>query len=153
MPAAVRAYHMRVVRQTFGEKAPNVTITAELWFAGAGRRRSTEQERDAAGAVVSSQDVLFDGPETWIANRDPRQRFVVHTTGTTWTQPVQDANRSASLADALARYSSATTRSGRAGGRAVAATAPWPWPATSSCATPTGGCPGRLSTRAPPTGP
>src|SRR5262249_9928901 len=101
-PLAVTTYHLRMSRQapTKGE-----ALLGEVWFAGADRQRSSYQTRDAAGAVLGGGEVVFNGPETWIAKTENGQTRVIHTVGTNWTRAADDPTQFAGLTDVLARYS------------------------------------------------
>jgi hypothetical protein len=76
-----------------------------MWFGGADRQSSVEETLDASGATLATQEVVFDGPQTWIATTKDGQTQVVHTTGTTWTKPADDPSPESNLTDVLAKYS------------------------------------------------
>jgi outer membrane lipoprotein-sorting protein len=103
-PAAVTTYHLILRDHVLGKG--NVTITTENWYGGASRRRSDNDVKDAQGATINSSGVIFDGNQTWIHHVENGQTQVIHTVGTTWTDPVDDPSGPTSLADVLARYGS-----------------------------------------------
>ncbi len=82
----------------------NTTISTEIWFGGRDRQRSNEQVKDASGATVSTSEVVFNGAQVWIARTEGGQTWVVHTVGTTWTEPAEDPSRQHSLTDVLTQY-------------------------------------------------
>lgn len=97
-PTAVRTYH--IVTQRSGDQ----TITSEVWFGGADRQRALERVTAANGAVVRTQDVVFNGAETWVAITENGQTRAVHTIGTTWTKPAEDPAALTSIADLMSRF-------------------------------------------------
>jgi outer membrane lipoprotein-sorting protein len=102
-PANVSTYHLLMTRQT-PAKGDQSLIT-EVWFGGADHQRSVEKTLDAGGVTVATQEVVFDGPQTWIATTKSGQTHVVHTTGTTWTKPADDPSPESNLTDMLVKYS------------------------------------------------
>jgi outer membrane lipoprotein-sorting protein len=99
----VTTYHLLQSRRVPGKG--NATISTEMWYGGKDRQRSNQVTRDDQGATISTQDVIFNGAQTWIASSENGQTRVIHTTGTTWTAPIDDPTRSTSLADVLSQYS------------------------------------------------
>jgi outer membrane lipoprotein-sorting protein len=100
-PVAVTTYHLQQVRRVPGKGG--ATITTEVWFGGSSRQRSESRIADGTGAV-SSSGVIFDGAQTWIHHAEKGQTQVIHTVGTTWTNPVDDPSKHTSLSDVLAQY-------------------------------------------------
>ncbi|MBV9898382.1 MAG: outer membrane lipoprotein-sorting protein [Chloroflexi bacterium] len=88
--AAVSSYHLRLVR---GQD------TTDLWYGGPDKQRSTQHSADGSG-----QDIVFNGPDTWIASTDKGQTTVIHTIGTEWNKPAEAPTPQGGLADLLKRY-------------------------------------------------
>jgi outer membrane lipoprotein-sorting protein len=107
--AAVSTYHLVMSR---GSKEGGST-RSEIWFAGADRQRTIQQALGANGAVLSRQDVVFNGSETWLENTDNGVTRVVHTIGTTWTRPAESPSAQQSLADLMKSIGSKTCMSAR----------------------------------------
>ncbi len=101
--STVLTYHLQMTRTVAGKGS--ATVTTEIWFDGRDRQRSDQVVRDQSGAT-SSQEVIFNGAQTWIALTENGQTRAVHTTGTTWSNPFDDPTQQTSLADVLAGYSS-----------------------------------------------
>jgi outer membrane lipoprotein-sorting protein len=101
-PLAVTTYHLREIRHVPGKDS--TTISTEVWFGGSSRQRSESQVKDAAGATIVSNGVIFDGAQTWLHQTDKGQTRVIHTVGTTWTKPVDDPSKHTSMSDVLAQY-------------------------------------------------
>ncbi|MBV9319956.1 MAG: hypothetical protein JO106_08585, partial [Mycobacterium sp.] len=78
-------YHMVLSHQPVA-KTPE-TITAEVWFAGADRQRSTQQTHAPNGAVSETSDWVFNGADAWLATTKNGHTSVIHTVGTEWTRP------------------------------------------------------------------
>jgi len=102
-PTSVQTYHL-LMSHIIPAKAPGLTISSEVWYGGPDRQRTSERTTDASGALVSSQEVVFNGADTWIAHTEHGQTQVVHTIGTTWTRPADDPSSQTSLSDLLSRY-------------------------------------------------
>ncbi len=102
--AVVHTYHLKMTRQVPGKG--NTTISTEIWFGARDRQRSDEQVRDASGATVSTSEVVFNGAQVWMARTEGGQTWVVHTVGTTWSEPAEDPSRQQNLTDVLKQYSS-----------------------------------------------
>jgi outer membrane lipoprotein-sorting protein len=100
---AVTTYHLQMTRQVPGKQ--NTSISVELWYGGKDRQRSDQQIKDANGASLGSNVVVRNGADTWLTSTMEGQTQVVHTIGTTWTDPVEDPTKASSLADVLAQYS------------------------------------------------
>ncbi|MGH2459125.1 MAG: LolA family protein [Chloroflexota bacterium] len=99
----VTSYHLEMTRQIPAKE--NATITTELWYGGKDRQRSDQRTVDAQGKVISTEDVISHGNQTWIALSQDGQVRAVHTTGTDLTASVQSPSEQASLADVLTSYS------------------------------------------------
>jgi hypothetical protein len=50
------------------------------------------------------QDVIFNGPETWIVTSENGQTRAMHIIGTTWNKPADEPSARGSLADVLSSY-------------------------------------------------
>ena len=97
---AVNTYHLLITRTA----RDTDTSTSEIWFGGPDRQRTIQHMIGPNGAVVSSQDVVFRGQETWIETTDNGNTRVIHTTGTTWTRPADDPSVNANLLDAIQHF-------------------------------------------------
>jgi outer membrane lipoprotein-sorting protein len=95
----VRTYHLVMTRQ-----GPSENATSEVWFGGPDRQRTVERVTGSDGSVTRTQDVIFNGPETWIVTSGAGQMRAIHTIGTTWTRPADDPASGGTLADVLNRY-------------------------------------------------
>jgi outer membrane lipoprotein-sorting protein len=100
----VSTYHLLMTRTI---KDSGVTMS-EVWFAGPDRQRTAQRVMDSHGALQSSQDAIFNGPETWIEITENGQTRAIHTTGTTWTKPADNPSSYANLADLLQAYGNKT---------------------------------------------
>ena len=100
---SVQSYHLRMTRQS-PAKGVGVTTASEVWYDGQDHQRTEQRTIDAHGALVSSQDVVFNGPDTWSAETNSGQTRVIHTAGTNWTRPADDPSSQGDMADVLARY-------------------------------------------------
>jgi len=98
----VRTYHLLMTGQSPAKGVE--TSTTEVWFDGPDRQRSTERVVGASGTTDLTQDVIFNGPETWIVSTDKGQSRTIHTIGTHWNKPADDPSAQGSLADLLNRY-------------------------------------------------
>jgi len=98
----VHTYHLQLTQQVPGKG--NVTINTEIWFGGSDRQRSSVQTKDAGGATVELSEVIFLGAQAWLATTANGQTQVIHTNGTTWTEPAEDPLRQNSLIDVLTKY-------------------------------------------------
>jgi outer membrane lipoprotein-sorting protein len=102
--ASVVGYHLLMTRQTPAKG--NQSITSEVWFAGPDRQRSVEHTLNSAGATIATMEVVFDGPQAWLATTtEGGQPRVIHTTGTTWTRPAENPSPELNLTAVLAKYS------------------------------------------------
>jgi outer membrane lipoprotein-sorting protein len=99
---AVTTYHLRLTRHVPAKQ--NATLSVEMWYGGKDRQRSDQTVVDGTGATASIDEVVFNGAQTWIAETRGGMTQVIHTTGTTWTQPVEDPTKLTSLADVLRQY-------------------------------------------------
>jgi hypothetical protein len=68
------------------------------------RTASARHVADSRGTVLHCQDVIFNGPETWIVMTDHGQTRAIHTLGTTWNKPSNDPSSRGSLSDLLNAY-------------------------------------------------
>jgi hypothetical protein len=118
--APVTSYRLNLTRHIVAKG--NTTIESQVWFDGSDRQRSDDVIRDASGAVVSSSSAIFNGSQTWLATTADGKTTVVHTTGTTWTRPVDAPTQPASLASVLRSYadSKGCVRADKAGETTVA---------------------------------
>jgi outer membrane lipoprotein-sorting protein len=101
---AVSTYHLLMTRVT-GDAG---TTTSEVWFGGPDRQRTIQQVTGPNGASVSRQDVVFNGPETWIEDTQNGVTRVIHTTGTTWTKPADAPAADPNLPDLLRGFGDKT---------------------------------------------
>jgi outer membrane lipoprotein-sorting protein len=97
---SVSTYHLLMMRTAKDAES----ITSEVWFAGPDRQRTIQQTSGPNGVVDSRQDVVFNGPDTWIEQTQDQHTRVVHTTGTTWTKPAESPTADANLTDLLRTY-------------------------------------------------
>src|SRR5438128_6862621 len=92
--SAVSTYHLLMTRQTSSDKG-SATITSEVWFGGPDRQRTTQRIAAGDPAGPSTQDVVFNGPDTWIVISENGQTRAIHTTGTVWTRPADGPSSAA----------------------------------------------------------
>jgi outer membrane lipoprotein-sorting protein len=97
---SVSTYHLIMTRTAKDAES----ITSEVWFGGPDRQRTIQQTSRPNGVVDSRQDVVFNGPDTWIEQTQGQQTRVVHTTGTTWTKPADSPTADGNLTDLLRTY-------------------------------------------------
>jgi outer membrane lipoprotein-sorting protein len=100
----VSTYHLLMMH--VGKDAGSTT--SEVWFDGPDRQRTIQHMIGANGAVVTRQDVVFNGPDTWIEDNQDGATRVIHTTGTTWTRPADSPWSSADVSELLKRYGDKT---------------------------------------------
>src|SRR5579864_1794008 len=97
---SVSTYHLLMTRTAKDADS----ITSEVWFGGPDRQRTIQQTAGPNGVVDSRQEVVFNGPDTWIEQTQNQQTRVVHTTGTIWTKPAGSPTAEANLTDLLRTY-------------------------------------------------
>jgi outer membrane lipoprotein-sorting protein len=102
-PAGVQTYHLLMRHQSSANTAQ--TDVTEVWFDGSDRQRTTQRTSDTTGAVVSIQDVIFNGRDTWIVSTDAHgQTRAIHTVGTDWNKPAVAPTTQGDLTQLLERY-------------------------------------------------
>lgn len=87
LAAMVHSYHLQMTRQARGKATSNST---EIWFEGYNRQRSSAVVKDANDNTIFTSEVIFNGAQVWIVQSEQGQTQVVHTVGTTWTEPATD---------------------------------------------------------------
>lgn len=105
--SAVSTYHLLMTRS--GRDAGSTR--SEVWFAGPDRQRTIQQMLAANGAVLGRQDVVFNGPETWIEDTQNDTTRVIHTIGTTWTRPAESPSSEGNLSELLKSFGDKTCMS------------------------------------------
>jgi hypothetical protein len=93
---AVSTYHLLMTRTAKG-----AAITSEVWFSGVDLQRTVQQVTGSNGAVISRQNVVFNGPEAWIEDTENGVTRVIHTTGTTWTRPADSPSAKGNLSELI----------------------------------------------------
>jgi outer membrane lipoprotein-sorting protein len=107
--ATVSTYHLLMTRTS----RDGGTTLSEIWFAGADRQRTIQQTVAPTGTVLSRQDVVFNGADTWIEDTENGATRVIHTVGTTWTRPAESPSGQPDIAALLRTFGDKTCMAAR----------------------------------------
>jgi outer membrane lipoprotein-sorting protein len=107
--STVSTYHLLLTRASTDAGA----TTSEVWYGGPDRQRTIQQAVGPNGATLSRQEVVFDGPDTWIETTDQGVTRVIHTIGTTWTKPAESPSDQPNLPELLRAFGDQSCLSAR----------------------------------------